>query len=78
MGWSWSQLARGVGERIEEYPGMWKCRGCSRTFADEWAWYCHVSAEEKATLVSKRTRKEEENKGGKRRKKRRSCVCVCV
>ncbi len=33
---------------------MWKCRGCSRTFADEWAWYCHVSAEEKATSVSKK------------------------
>ena len=41
--------ARGLGD-----PGMWKCRGCSRTFADEWAWYCHVSAEEKATSVSKK------------------------
>ena len=41
--------ARGTG-----YPGMWKCSGCSRTFADEWAWYCHVSAEEKATMVSKK------------------------
>ena len=36
------------------YPGMWKCSGCSRTLTDEWAWYCHISAEKKATMVSKK------------------------
>ena len=41
--------ARGSG-----YPGMWKCSGCSRTLTDEWAWYCHISAEKKATMVSKK------------------------
>jgi hypothetical protein len=86
MGWSWSKLAREVGERIEEtpgvrrlgYPGMRVYRGCSRTFADEWAWHRHVSAEEKGTSVSRKMRKEVEHKGRKRRKKRKRCVCVCV
>ena len=85
MGWSWSKLAREVGERIEEtpgvrrlgYPGMRVYRGCSRTFADEWAWHRHVSAEEKGTSVSRKMRKEVEHKGRKRRKKRKRCVCVC-
>ena len=40
--------------RTSGYPGMWKCSGCSRTFADEWAWFCHISAEKKATMVSKK------------------------
>jgi hypothetical protein len=40
--------------RTSGYPGMWKCSGCSRTLADEWAWFCHISAEKKATMVSKK------------------------